>query len=79
MPITERSEVARAFNLGCQARLDGKPLSDCPYGGLTESGCDYRELKFHWRLGWKDVDQYWGTNSRAQPRSLPTVQEVVAS
>lgn len=59
-----------AFNLGCDARLAGKPMSACPY---TASTCEYLQ----WRRGWADVDKSYGVWARKrgwQVRPLPPVQ-----
>ncbi len=63
-------EGRQAFNQGCDARLEAKPLAACPYN----SGDN--ELWYQWKSGWKHVDQWWGQSvlNRWTYRVLPIVQ-----
>lgn len=52
-PMEQRQkEIAKAFNVGSDARIAGQPLTSNPY--LDEG------LAREWRHGWKDVDEHWG-------------------
>jgi hypothetical protein len=60
----EKNPFRLAFGQGTQARLDGVPLSSCPY---AEGTSEYRG----WRAGWQDVDENWGADARGPHRKLP--------
>jgi hypothetical protein len=50
-----------AFNDGCQARIEGKPVTALPdYGGSARR-------RFYWRLGYADVNNHWGEEARVIP------------
>lgn len=53
--------LARAFNLGCDARLDGDSRNTNPYDELTQK--DYYR---NWFAGWDDIEKHW-------PGKLPEV------
>jgi len=44
----------RAFNIGCDARLAGKPLMSCP-------DFESKSLEQNWRRGWRQVQREWGS------------------
>lgn len=46
---------AYAFNLGSDARCYGRPHTANPYSHATE-----RTHWDAWRMGWDDVDKWWG-------------------
>lgn len=47
--------LARAFNRGCDDRIAGRSVADCPYQ-------DYQEAQ-HWTRGWNDVNKNWGVDA----------------
>ncbi len=48
-------DVTHAFNLGCDARIKGIPVTSNPYGNGEE-----KQLFFNWDQGWHHVQAYWG-------------------
>lgn len=49
-------EIARAFNKGCDARLNGASKDCNPY-----SACFAESAMYHgWRRGWLHVHDQWG-------------------
>jgi ribosome modulation factor len=72
--MTASDDWTRAFNLGCQARLAGLPLSANPYGDLADI-----HPRRAWAEGWRHVDHYWGGGVRGRWRyaALPAVTEEV--
>ena len=66
-----REERDEAFNRGCQARIDGKPLVGAnPYER-------HSSLWRIWRSGWCDVSHHWA-EANALPhvhRRLPALRE----
>jgi hypothetical protein len=66
---TESVTDAAIFNAGCDARLAGRPSSANPHaGGIAR---DY----FVWKLGWTDIDRFWGKWARWPVMRLPDVKE----
>lgn len=65
----DRTNKDRAFNLGCQARLDGQSSIHCPYS------TDERGLRTLWQEGWKHIHTQWGTDAQGRVRQLPLVME----
>lgn len=66
---SDRELQARAFNLGCDARINGQSLWKDPYphdGHLTT----------YWRKGWHDVDQHWGEWAKGSVPPLPEVRGI---
>jgi len=59
----KREAHARAFNLGCDARIAGIYTDKNPYKA------DASEHK-HWLYGWQDVEHWWGRNA-VNPMRLP--------
>ena len=57
----------QSFNLGCQARLNGKPLSDNPFH--TDDGARYRG----WRAGHEHTSTCWGVDACWPIRPLPEI------
>lgn len=54
-------EGARAFNQGSDSRLRGEPMDANPYlKGFDANGHD------HWRMGWRDVDAWYGRYVRGR-------------
>lgn len=70
-PVFPEAECDRAFNEGCQARIEGRPTSDCPYDGSI--GHPQRALFLRWQIGWRDVNQNWGRDARWPVKELSTV------
>lgn len=69
-PSAKTTRLARAFGLGCDARLAGLPLSACPFpcrGGA--------EMGYWWRRGWRDVHYYWSADALWPHLDLPPVGE----
>lgn len=62
-------DLAHAFNLGCDARLAGLPLTANDYSSSQQDA--YQS----WERGWRDVDQYWGKWTRGAAVPLPKVVE----
>lgn len=70
--MSDETEImARAFNRGCDARIAGMSLSANPYNLVERPEC-----WLQWRLGYKDVDRYWGRNALWHVRPLPRLREV---
>lgn len=67
IPLT----INRAFNLGSDARIKGKPPQANPFEGYNST------LAYWWRQGWYDAERYWGRENRAA-RQLPPVREDAA-
>lgn len=65
-------QLARAFNLGCDARLAGLPETANPY---TSDG---RREWYSWRAGWHDCAIWWGcyVAGRWAIMSLPLVRSL---
>lgn len=59
--------LALAFNQGCDARLAGRPLGDCPYGEGQDA--------VTWRAGWHDVEWFFGKLAHWPVRKVPAVRE----
>lgn len=57
----------RAFNQGCQARIDGKPLWANPYAVSTPWGS-------WWRSGHMHADRWWGVDAKPKVKPLPPVR-----
>lgn len=53
------------FNAGAQARIEGRPLTSCPY----RDGWEWA----NWKRGWRFCDRNWGTASKATGNELPDV------
>src|ERR1043166_4784528 len=63
----------RAFNLGADYRLTGRPRSDSPYTPKTSSN----PLYLAFLRGWADVHKNWGAKVRGWPFTpLPPVVNV---
>ena len=62
-------ECADAFNRGCDARLQGLPMSANPYPRVHKMACQF------WRQGWWHVDWYWGAAAKWPVKELPLVLE----
>ncbi len=60
-------DLPTAFSQGCDARLAGRPSSDCPYGAGA--------AQYNWLAGWRHVEYHWGedVHGRWQVRALPEV------
>lgn len=63
--------LSEAFNRGCDARLVGLALSDCPYTAYGSS-----ELKRWWIGGWDHVHRYWGSKAKWPVKPLPPVRNL---
>lgn len=63
----------KAFNEGCQARLDGKPASANPYNSCAGTIEDSKHCG--WHSGWLSVDHDWGRDvgGRWRTKSLPRI------
>lgn len=60
------SPLAKAFNLGANARLMGLPVDACPKHEDFNWG-------HYWRMGWHDVDRNWGSKARWPILMLPEI------
>lgn len=60
----------KAFNMGCDARLAGLPITANPH--------NVKILSTYWRMGWEDVDVFWGKKVRGRwpYMALQAVKEV---
>lgn len=63
--VAQFEEVSRVFNEGCDARLSGVPLRECPYSNGWER---------YWRDGWHDVDCCYGMFVRGRWLVKPLVR-----
>lgn len=63
--VVTQEQIDRAFNLGCDARLVGEPITWCQY--------DIGELRKYWKLGWRDVDKNWGKDSKGSVKPLSKI------
>jgi len=66
--VSESTEkLARAFNEGSDARINGVCISENPYEGKQATS---------WVEGWSDVHNHWGTwvKRRCQPTPRPYVR-----
>ncbi len=61
-------ECARAFNLGCDARIAGQNRKTNPY--ILES-----ILRLEWNRGYSDVSTYWGDYAMWDFKLLPEVED----
>jgi hypothetical protein len=69
---------ARAFNEGCDARLDGRNLTDNPH---REHGPTVRSaMHDYWRQGWLDVHHHFGraVHGRWAFRRPPNLRMAIA-
>lgn len=71
--VPDNPAIARAFNLGSDARLAGVPLSDNDYSS------DQKDEYQSWRRGWNDVHYFWGHDSKRLYRPLPPIREEVTA
>lgn len=61
------SEMAKAFNEGCEARISGIPKErNNPYLAASQEWSS-------WRRGWDDVNRYWGKDAKWPIKPLPEV------
>lgn len=67
--MDDAEAVNRAFSQGCDARLAGQPKSANPYSSTT-----HHSLYHHWRMGWQDLNDWWGKHNR-WARRLPFLSE----
>ncbi len=58
---------AQPFNLGCQARIQGRRLAENQF---PRGSAGY----YSWRAGWKDVNDNFGAEAQTPFRSLPQVR-----
>ena len=67
-------EQRRAFNQGCDDRLNGRVWAWNPYE--SDTAC-WRQ----WRNGWMDVHKYWAknVNGRWRFRALPAISPSTAT
>lgn len=63
--VRTQEELDRAFNLGCDARLIGEPISWCCF--------DESDLRKEWKSGWRDVDRSWGKGAKWYVKPLPKI------
>ena len=68
-------EVQLAFNQGCQARIDGLPLSANPVRQMSGTDRHSNARRDAWFRGFWDVDRYWAMETRGRwpVRALPEV------
>ena len=66
---SDKSLQAKVFNLGCDARLQGKSPIENPY----KSG----RLNMMWALGWLDVDRFWGCKAKHPITKLTRVHHAL--
>ena len=59
-----KSEYAKAFNLGVDARLKGEGLELNPY--VTAHVHEWR----YWQAGWRHADHYWGVGVKGRWKFL---------
>lgn len=72
--MSYESEVtAQAFNQGCDARLMGTPINQCPFNSMTDG-----PLYKYWRNGWQHTEDYWGKGAR-RGRQIPSMPVIVES
>jgi len=67
--LPSEEERCAAFNAGCDARLAGVAP------GCNPHAAGNRHLQQSWRLGWKDVNDFWGLLAKRQVRPLPPVRK----
>lgn len=63
-------EYTAAWNAGADARIVGKPLSQCPH---TRTSAPSQYLG--WRAGWIHANEYWGEDVKRRWvfRRLPAI------
>ena len=59
------------FGAGADARLAGLPLARNPFDPRADA-----RAWLWWRLGWADVDRFWGTEARPN-RAVPPLPKVL--
>lgn len=67
-PLNKNLDVAEAFSAGCEARMQGIPISDNPNPGGTNEHA-------YWRKGWREIDLNFGRDAPLhwQVRLLPAI------
>ncbi len=65
--VPQKDLMAEAFGEGCDARLEGRPLSELPLG-------EGRDFVNYWKHGWLDVDRHWGLWASWPVPRLPDLQ-----
>ena len=66
MPSNGEGNVDLAFNLGSDARIDGRTVLANPFKPGTVEG-------LYWQKGWEDVNRHWGKWASWPIKRLPSV------
>ena len=69
--MPDRQALSRAFNLGCDARLQGLPVTANPFSS-TSSLSNYKL----WRNGFWDVHNNWGKWAKWPIMPLPEIRRM---
>lgn len=62
------ADLRRAFNVGADSRIAGRPVATCPYGR--------DDLRRSFEHGWTSADREWGAD--VHPSRRTRLPEVVA-